>query len=411
MKAVRYPTICAIVLSFAVATRASAQETKAPVTKEATSQAALRKEAKIAEADARKTALAAVPGGKVQSHELERENGRLIYSYDIKVAGKSGVEEINVDAKSGEIVAHEHEDAKAEAKEKKAEANQHYHVVDRVNLGKARADYIIIDPVGRRLYGLGDNVINVDDDKIVGHVAGGGGGYAIASDLNRGLVRNGTLFDLKTLAVTGHIDAKGDGIRYEPVTHRAFTWADKDAWVVDMRTGKLVTKSNIGDGLESGVADGKGKLFLNVEDSGFVERVDARTLKIEATYRIPSCGRAQGLSMDLETRRLFMACDTEMVVVNADNGTVPARIRVASRADQNCYDASRKLVFNPNRADSTMTVIHEDSPDQYSVAEKVATGGGARTCAVDDRTHKVFVFYYEGTTRENAQLVMAVLAP
>ena len=287
----------------------------------------------------------------------------------------------------------------------------HYHVVDRVNLGKARADYIIIDEAGRRLYGIGDNVINVDDDKVVGHVAGGGGGYAIAPDLNRGLVRNGVVFNLKTLAVTGHVDAKGDGIRYEPITHRAFTWEGKDAWVVDMKTGKLITKSTIGDGLESGVADLRGKLFLNVEDSGFVQRVDAKTLKIEATYRIAHCGRAQGLSMDLGTRRLFMACDTEMVVVNADNGTVPARIRVASRADQNCYDPSTRLVFNPNRADSTMTVIHEDAADQYSVAEKVPTGGGARTCAVDERTHKVFVFYYEGTSRENAQLVLAVLAP
>ncbi len=292
-----------------------------------------------------------------------------------------------------------------------AAQSTHYHVVDHVNLGKARADYIIIDVAGRRLYGLGDNVINVDDDKVVGHVTGGGGGYAIAPDLNRGLVRNGVVFNLKTLAVEGQVDAKGDGIRYDPVTHRAFTWEGKDAWVIDMKTGKLITKSTIGDGLESGVADGKGKLFLNVEDSGFVQRVDARTLKTEATYRIASCGRAQGLSMDLGTRRLFMACDTEMVVVNADNGSVPARIRVPSRADQNCYDASTKLVFNPNRADSTMTVIHEDGPDRYSVVEKVPTGGGARTCAVDDKTHKVFVFYYEGTTRENAQLVMAVLAP
>ena len=104
------------VMLFSLGGRASAQATPR------TSMAVLRKEAKIAERDARKTALAAVPGGKVQSHELERENGKLIYSYDIKVASKSGVEEVNVDAMTGEIVAHEHEDAKAEAKEKKAEA-------------------------------------------------------------------------------------------------------------------------------------------------------------------------------------------------------------------------------------------------------------------------------------------------
>ena len=124
MKTVTYATLFAAMLTLGAGASASAQEAKAPAKKEATSQAALRKEATVAEAAARKTALAAVPGGKVQSHELERENGRLIYSYDIKVAGKSGVEEVNVDAKTGEIVAHEHEDAKAEAKEKKAEAKK-----------------------------------------------------------------------------------------------------------------------------------------------------------------------------------------------------------------------------------------------------------------------------------------------
>ncbi len=286
-----------------------------------------------------------------------------------------------------------------------------YHVVKRTVLGRMRADYIIVDPEARRLYGLGNTVIDVDRDTVVGTVEGGGGGYAIAPDLNRGFVRNGTLFDLTTLAVTGHVDARGDGIRYDPVTHRAFTWEGKDAWVVDMRTGQLITKGTIGDGLESGVADGRGKLFLNVEDSGFVERVDAASLAIEATYRIPGCGRAQGLSMDAATRRLFMACDTEMVVVNADDGAVVTRIRVASRADQNCFDPGTRLAFNPNRVDSTMTVVREDSPSAFAVVEKVPTGGGARTCAVDPKTHKVYLFYYEGATRETAQLVLAVLAP
>ena len=286
-----------------------------------------------------------------------------------------------------------------------------YHVVKRLELGRARADYIIVDPVGRRLYGLGDKVIDVDHDSVIGSVAGGGGGYAIAADLNRGFVRNGVVFDLKTLAVTGHIDADGDGIRYEPVTHRAFTWEGKDAWVVDMRAGTLITKGTIGDGLESGVADGNGKLFLNVEDSGFVTRVDAATLKIEATYKVPACGRAQGLSMDVATRRLFMACDTAMVVVNADDGSVVTRIHVPSRADENCFDPGTKLAFNPNRVDSTMTVVHEDAPGAFSVVGTVPTGGGARSCALDERTHKVYVFYYVGTTRENAQLYLAVLAP
>jgi uncharacterized membrane protein YkoI len=111
------------VVALGAATRASAQDTGRAMQKRAAaaSQRALQREAKITEADARKTALGAVPGGRVQSHELEREKGRLIYSYDIKVAGRSGIEEVNVDAITGAIVAHEHEDAKAEAKEKQAE--------------------------------------------------------------------------------------------------------------------------------------------------------------------------------------------------------------------------------------------------------------------------------------------------
>lgn len=286
----------------------------------------------------------------------------------------------------------------------------HYHVVKTIAIGRARADYIIVDPVGRRLYGLGDKVIDVDHDSIVGTVEGGGG-YAIATDANRGLVRNGTLFDLKTLAVTGHVDMKADGSRYDPVTHRAFAWVDKDGWVVDMRTGKLISKTMIGDGLESAAADGRGKLFANIEDKGAIEQFDTRTLKIEKTYPVPGCGRAQGLSMDTKTRRLFMACDTEVVVMNADNGNVVSRIKVPSRADENCFDPALQLAFNPNRADSTMTVVHEDSPDKYTLVEKVPTGGGARTCAEDEKTHKVYVFYYVGTSRDNAQLVAAVLAP
>lgn len=123
MKIAMYATLFAIALTLGAVASAQAQGASAS-TKKGTTEAALRKEAKITEAEARKTALAAVPGGTVQSHELERENGRLIYSYDIKVAGKAGVEELNVDAKTGEIVAHEHENATAEAKEKKAEARK-----------------------------------------------------------------------------------------------------------------------------------------------------------------------------------------------------------------------------------------------------------------------------------------------
>jgi len=287
----------------------------------------------------------------------------------------------------------------------------HYHVVKTVDIGPARADYIIIDPAGRRLYGLGDKVIDVDNDSIVGTVEGGGGGYVIDHEDNRGLVRNGTLFDLKSLAVTGHLDIRADGSRYDPVTHRGFLWEGQKGWEVDMRTGKLIDTVMVGDGLESGAMDGRGKMYAAIEDKGGLEQFDTRSMKVDKTWDVAGCGRAQGLTMDSQTRRVFMACDTDVVVVNADNGDVVSRIRVPSRADMNCFDPTTRLVFNPNRADSTLTVIHEDSPDKFTVVEKVPEGGAARTCAVDEKTHKVYVFYYEGNPRQGGKLLASVLAP
>ncbi|MEO7041193.1 MAG: hypothetical protein ABI035_02925 [Gemmatimonadaceae bacterium] len=289
--------------------------------------------------------------------------------------------------------------------------SQHYHVVKTIDLGPTRADYIIIDPIGRRLYGLGDKVIDVDKDEVIGTVEGGGGGYIIDHEDNRGLVRNGTLFDLKTLAVTGKLDMKADGSRYDPATHRGFAWEGKDGWVIDMRTGKMITTTMIGDGLESGVTDGHGKLFANIEDAGAMEQFDTRSYKIEKTYPVPGCGHAQGLSMDTETHRLFMACDTDMVVMNSNNGNIVTRVKVPSRSDMNCFDPVTKIAFNPNRADSTVSVVHEDSPDKFTVIEKPSTGGAARTCAVDSKTHKLYVFYYEGNPRQGGKLIAAVLAP
>jgi hypothetical protein len=295
-----------------------------------------------------------------------------------------------------------------------AQGAAHYHVIKRVVIGRVSADYIVVDPVGRRLYGLGDRVFDVDKDTVIGTVKDGGGGYVIAPDQNRGLVRNGTLFDLKTLAVAGKLDGvKADGVMYDPVTHRGFAWADKDTWVIDMTTGKLITKStSLGEGLESGAADGKGKYFANVEEKGSIQRADAKSLKVDTVYHLAECKPpAQGLSMDRSTRRLFMACDNGMLVVNADNGHTVATIPTSGRADQNCFDPGAKIAFNPNRTDSTMTVVHEDSPEKFSVTETVKTGGGARTCALDEKTHKVYVFYYDGTAQATRQLVVAVLAP
>jgi DNA-binding beta-propeller fold protein YncE len=286
----------------------------------------------------------------------------------------------------------------------------HYHVVARITIGKTKADFLSIDPVHRKLYGAGDKIIDIDRDSVIGSIAGAGGGYALATDDNRGLVRNGTLFDLITLRITGKIDGKGDASVYDPITHRAFMLNDTTT-VVDMTTGSIMAKKVIAHALESGVADGRGKLFINREDSSIVTKVNAKTLEVEARYPVAHCKAAQGLSMDRATRRLFLGCDHELVVLNADNGRVITRIPVSGHADANAFDAVTKFVFNPNRTDSTLVIIHEDTPDRFSVIDTVRVGGGARSMALDEKTHKLYLFYYDGMTPADRQLIIAVLAP
>jgi hypothetical protein len=100
-----------------------------------------------------------------------------------------------------------------------------------------------------------------------------------------------------------------------------------------------------------------------------------------------------------------------MVIVNADNGSVVTRIPVADHADANAFDPGTMLAFNPNRSDSSLVVVHEDSPDKFSVIDTVRVGGGSRSMAVDEKTHKLYLFYYEGTDRQTRKLLVAVLAP
>ena len=294
----------------------------------------------------------------------------------------------------------------------------HYHVVRRITLGTIgagyRSDFIVIDSTHRRLYGLGNTIVNVDKDSVVDSIPGkAAGGYALAIELGRGLARNGTLFDLVTGKVTGTVEGKGDASVFDPGSGRAFM-LDDTVTVVDMRSGTVVVRQPIAPKLESAVADGHGKLFINREDSSIVTEVDVTSLAVDARYPIANCKAAQGLSMDRPHRRLFLGCDKELVVVNADNGAVVTRIPVSGHADENGYDAADRLIFNANRTDSTLTIVHEETPDRYKVVEVVKTGGGARSVAFDPVTRKVYAYYYDqssGADRAGWVLTAAVLAP
>jgi hypothetical protein len=292
-----------------------------------------------------------------------------------------------------------------------------YHVVKRITLGMRgagyNADFIVLDSVNRRLYGLGNTILDIDRDEVVDSIPGpAAGGYALATDVGTGLARNGTRFDLKTARVLDHVAGTGDASIYDPVTHRAFM-LDDTVTVVDMTNGHIVAKTHFGTKLESGIADGTGKLFIDREDSSILTKVDARTLKIDARYPIANCKAAQGLAYDPPHRRLFLGCDKELVVVNADNGAVVTRVPVVGHADEDAFDVGTQLAFNGNRPDSTLVIVHEDTPDHYSVVQTLKTGGGARAFAVDPKTHKAYGFYFDqpSADRDSWVLKAIVLAP
>jgi hypothetical protein len=298
-----------------------------------------------------------------------------------------------------------------------AAQSSQYHVVNRIAVGAVgsgyTADFIAIDPEHRRLYGLGNTVIDIDNDKVVDSLPGkSAGGYALAPDLNRGLARNGTWFELSTGKVLGQVAGRGDAMLYDPATHRAFMLLDT-VTVVDMKTGQIVGREHFAPALESGVADGKGMLYINREDSSIVTKVDAKSLKVVERYPIPDCKAAQGLSFDSAHDRLFLGCDKELVIVDASKGAVVKRIPVSGHADEDAFDEKMQLAFNANRNDSTLVIVHEDSPDAYSVLGTIKTGGGARSVAVDPKTHKVYGFYYDQTAADRKAWVLTavVLAP
>jgi DNA-binding beta-propeller fold protein YncE len=298
-----------------------------------------------------------------------------------------------------------------------AAQSPNYHVVGRIAVGPVgsgyTADFIALDPEHRRLYGLGNTVIDIDKDQVVDSIPGkSAGGYALAPDLDRGLARNGTWFEISTGKILGTVAGRGDAMLYDPATHRAFMLLDT-VTVVDMKTGQVVGREHFANALESGVADGKGMLYINREDSSIVTKVDARSLKVVERYPIPDCKAAQGLSYDLAHDRLFLGCDKEFVIVDARKGTVVQRIPVAGHADEDAFDEKTQIAFNANRNDSTLVIVHEDSPDTYSVLGTIKTGGGARSVAVDPKTHKVYGFYYDQTPTDRKAWVLTavVLAP
>jgi DNA-binding beta-propeller fold protein YncE len=165
------------------------------------------------------------------------------------------------------------------------------------------------------------------------------------------------------------------------------------AVVIDGQTGDVVATIPLsGTAPEGGVSNGKGRIFINLEDKNAIDVIDTKTWKVVATWSIEPCDGPTGIAMDRAANRIFAGCSKKSVVVDANTGKVVAEIANGDGVDALGWDQSQKLMYIPAGGSGNVTVVHEDSPDKYTVVETVPTMRGARTVAVDDTKHVAYVF-------------------
>ena len=282
-----------------------------------------------------------------------------------------------------------------------------YKLVKTIPLGTGeRWDYATFDPSGDRVYvAHGDHVTVVDAAKAttigeIGPLPGGTHGIAVSHENGLGYTDDGkagiaAAFDLKTLKITKQIPTApdADGIIFDPASRRVFVINGDSGsiTVIDPKTNAAIATIKIGAGLEAGDVDGKGKLFVDGAEQHDIIAIDTHTNTVIAHYPMAGCERPHGIAIDSETRRVFSTCVNKvMVVMDADDGTVIARLPIGAGTDGAAFDGKRKLAVSSN-GEGTLSVIQEKDANHFVALPDVPTQRGARTIAIDPATGRLFL--------------------
>ena len=298
-------------------------------------------------------------------------------------------------------------------------SEESYHVIKKIPIpGQGGFDYLTIDGSARRLYvshGTQVEVLDVDSGAIVGKIPNTMGvhGIAIAPELGRGFVSDGqtatvTIFDLKTLKPIAEVPAgkKPDAIIYDSASSQvfAFNGGSDSTTVISAADGKVVGTLDLGGGPEFAAADGDGYVFNNLEDQSRLVKINSKKLSVDEHWPLTPCEAPSSMAMDRPNRRIFIGCRSKvMAVVDADSGKVITTVAIGDHVDASAFDPESKLIFNSN-GEGTISIIHEDSPDTYSVVQTVKTLPRAKTLALDLQTHRVFL-----STVEDGQFEVLVV--
>ncbi|HTK37273.1 MAG TPA: hypothetical protein VL325_02160 [Pyrinomonadaceae bacterium] len=282
-----------------------------------------------------------------------------------------------------------------------------YHLLNKIEIGgEGGWDYVFDDSDAHRLYvshAAKVVVIDTDTDKVVGEIAGlkGVHGIATAGEFGRGFISDGrdnsvTIFDTKTLKTIGKVGTgtNPDTIIYDPASKRVFALngGSKNATAIDAADGKVAGTIDLGGRPEFATSNEKGIIFVNLEDKSEVAVVDSKKLEVKSTWPLmPDGEEPSGMAIDRKHDRLFVVCSNKkMVVLNDETGKIVTSLPIGSGVDAAGFDDKEKFAFASN-GEGSLTVVREETGDKYSVAETVTTQRGARTMAVDRKTHKIYL--------------------
>lgn len=281
-----------------------------------------------------------------------------------------------------------------------------FHLLRQATLGgEGGWDYLKLDDSGLRLYVTRSSHVMVVDTgslRVVGDLPNTPGvhGVALAPELGRGFTSNGrdtsvTIFDLGTLRELSRVRVGlgPDAIVYDPASKRVFTMdgGSDDATAIDAATGTVAGTIALGGRPEEAACDGKGRMYVNLEDSSRVVVVDTHALKVVGRWSLAPGEGPTGIALDAAHDRLFSGCgNQELVVSDVKSGAVVTTLPIGERVDGVAFDPALGLAFSSNGA-GTLTVVHEDAPSRFTVASNVATAVGARTLALDPHRHLIYV--------------------
>jgi DNA-binding beta-propeller fold protein YncE len=287
-----------------------------------------------------------------------------------------------------------------------AQTSPSYRITHTYTLGGDGSwDYVVPDPANHRLFIARQNrvmVVDEDSGALLGEVTDikGAHGTALANATGHGFATSGNdqsvvMFDLKTFKALGRIPAAedADAIVYDSASNRVFT-LNGDAHsstVIDPRAGTLITNIPLGGKPEYGASAGDGKVYANLTDTSEVVEIDAKTATVARRWSTAPCKQPVAMALDTAHHRLFSGCRSGvMAVSDYQSGKVVATVPIGAGVDGAGFDAASGNAFATN-ADGTLTVIHQDTPDQYHVVENLQTPPGSRNMGLDPTNHRVFV--------------------